>query len=148
MNVINESVSIKRKSKTPHWGACGPTAIPITIKNGMLDKPSLLARAMANAINPNAKPISKIMLSTNCPHTSFNKKSFQGLDCASVARGNKRCAFVQDGVGLRVSALRVIGFDERDDGRPRPSANFEVSYCSANTRRPSFNGEPLQHEIA
>ena len=61
----SEPVSMKRKSNAPNCGAWGPTAIPIKIRKGMLDKPSLLARAMANAISPSAKPISKTMLSTS-----------------------------------------------------------------------------------
>src|SRR5688500_19829997 len=79
MNVMSESVSMKRKSKTPHCGACGPTAIPIRIKNGMLDKPSLLARATANAISPNARPISKMMLSTDSLPATFNQQSLQSV---------------------------------------------------------------------
>ena len=52
MNEMSEPVSMKRKSKAPNCGAWGPTAIPIRIRNGMLDKPSLLARAIGKCDQP------------------------------------------------------------------------------------------------
>src|SRR5688572_26937774 len=49
---------------------------------------------------------------------------------------------------FRVSARRLVGFDDRNDGCARPSANFEFAYSSADTRRAAFNREPLQHEVS
>src|SRR5687767_1294034 len=148
MNVMSESVSMKRKSKTPHCGACGPTAIPIRIKNGMLDKPSLLARATANAISPNARPISKMMLSTDSLPATFNQQSLQSVNCASVAGGDQCGSLVQNGMRFRVSARGPVGFDDRNDRRTGFGPNPELADSFANTRGASFKREPLQHEVA
>src|ERR1051325_9663092 len=135
MNVMSEPVSMKRKSKTPICGACGPTAMPMMIRNGMLDRPSLWASATPNAIRASARPISKMMLSTGSPRPSFNQQALDGIDRAPVAREYERRAFVQDGVGFPVDALRLVCFEYRDDGCARACANLQIADSSADARR-------------
>src|SRR3712207_5829971 len=117
MYSISEPVSMKRKSKTPNCGACGPTAMPMRIRKGTLERPSLLASATANAISASARPISRMMLSTGSPRPSFGQQALDGVDGGAVAREYERRAHVQDGVGLGVDALRPVDFEYRDDGR-------------------------------
>src|SRR3712207_4118204 len=111
MYSISEPVSMKRKSKTPNCGACGPTAMPMRIRKGTLDRPSLCASATANAISASAKPISKMMLSTGSTRPSFDQQALDGVDGAAFARDYERRAFVQDRVGFGVDALRLVRFE-------------------------------------
>src|SRR3954469_11601134 len=115
MNEMSEPVSINRKSKTPNCGACGPTAMPIMIRKGTLDKPSLAARATANEIRANARPISRITLSIGSPCSSFYQQTFDGINRVSVTRQDKRRSFVEHGIGFRVGTLCLIGFHDRND---------------------------------
>jgi len=61
-NVMSVPVSMKRKSNTPIGGACGPTAMPIRIRNGTLESRSFAASDTAIPISANARPNS----STRC----------------------------------------------------------------------------------
>src|SRR5688500_8242045 len=124
MYSMSAPVSMKRKSKTPNCGACGPTAMPMRMRNGTLDRPSLCASATANATSASASPISRMMLSNVSPRLSFDQQALDGVDGAPVAREDERRALVQHGVGFRVDALRLVGFEYRDDGRARRGAHL------------------------
>ena len=63
----------------------------------------------------------------------------------NFARSDQRGTFVQDSIGFGISARRLVGFNDRDYRGAGTSANFEVPNCTANTRRASFNGEPLEY---
>src|SRR5688500_10234390 len=139
---------MKRKSKTPSCGACGPTAIPMRIRKGTVDRPSLCASATAKATSASASPTSKMMLSNGSPRPSFDQQALGGVYRAAVAGEYERRALVQDGVGLGVDALRLVRLKYRDDGRARRGADVEVADGSADARRPLFDREPLQHEVA
>ena len=54
------ALSINLKSITPIVGACGPTNIPRTIKNGMTENLNFPAITAAIATNTNAVPTSKL----------------------------------------------------------------------------------------
>ena len=68
--------------------------MPMMIKNGMLDRPSLWASTTANAISASARPISKMMLSSGSARLSFNQQALQGVDGEPVTREDERRAFV------------------------------------------------------
>src|ERR1044072_5333103 len=101
--------------------------MPIRIKNGTLDKPSLWASKTANAIRTSANPISRITLSIRSFLTSFDQKTLERVDRTPVARDNQCRARVENCVSFRVRALGLVRFDNRHDRRPGGCTNLELT---------------------
>src|SRR6185295_5860286 len=104
MKSINGALLMKRKSKTPNCGACGPTAMPIKIRNGTLDKRSFDASHTANVINVKARPTSRTACSISI-NLACHKELFQFGNRAAIAGEDERCSFVEHGAGLGINSF-------------------------------------------
>src|ERR1044072_1588477 len=121
--------------------------MPIRIKNGTLDKPSLWASKTANAISTSANPISRITLSIRSFLTSFDQQALESVDRAPVAGDDQCRAGVENCVRFRVSALGLVRFDDRHDRCSGARADLELANGHADARRAWFNREPLEDQI-
>src|SRR5215217_426183 len=121
--------------------------MPIRIRNGTLDTPSLWASETANAISPSANPISRMTLSIRSLLTSFDQQALERIDRTPIPRDNQRRTCVENCVSFRVSALRLVRFDNRDNRRPGACTDLELANRHADARRAWFNREPLEDQI-
>src|SRR6185369_14098591 len=121
--------------------------MPIRIKKGTLDNPSLWASETANAISTSANPISRITLSIHSFLTSFDQQALESIDRTPVARDDQCRAGVENCVRFRVRALCLVRFDNRHDRRPGACTDLELTNGHADAPRAWLNREPLEHQI-
>src|SRR5678816_3711604 len=116
--------------------------MPIRIKKGTLDNPSLWASETANAISASANPISRITLSIRSFLTSFDQQALERVDRTPVTGDNQCRACVEDCVSFRIRALRLVRFDNRHDRCPGACADLELTNRHTDACRAWFNREP------